>query len=110
MVGHWVRPFPAALMRMNDRFGSWPCENSGARGAHRIFRRNCGTRESNHAVYITSCTALENYIFLISPKHEFSHSLGQNANPSLALARQLSPAPDKPPHELCSALCLPQPD
>jgi hypothetical protein len=43
---------------------------------------------------------LENYIFHISPKHEFSHSLGHNPN-----ACRLSPAADKPPDKLCSAMC-----
>src|SRR5713101_3000568 len=35
-LGHWVRPFPAALMRMNDRFGSWLCENATARRTDRM--------------------------------------------------------------------------
>src|ERR1700730_8593830 len=37
---------------------------------------------------------LENCILYISPMYEFSHGLGQNSNPSSALAHQLPPATD----------------
>src|SRR5437763_9987377 len=36
---------------------------------------------------------------------EFLHSLGQNENPSLAVACQLWPTADKPPPEPCSVEC-----
>ena len=87
---------PQSSNALRSATGLGRVKTQAPRGAHRIFRRNCGTRESNHAVYITSCTALENYIFLISPKHEFSHSLGQNPNPSSTPAFPLPPAADMP--------------
>ena len=40
------------------------------------FRRNCPTRESNHAAHGPRGGALKNSIFYIFPMYEFSHSHG----------------------------------
>jgi hypothetical protein len=64
------------------RFGSWLCENSGARRARRNISKKLRTMESNRAPRTMFDTLSENCIFYISQLYEFSHRLGQNAKTS----------------------------
>src|SRR5205807_5855045 len=61
----------------DDCFGSWLCENSGARRAGRNIWKKLRIIESNRAARAMCGTLLENYIFYISPMYEFLHSQGQ---------------------------------
>ena len=57
-------------------FGSWLCENSGARRAGRNIWKKLRIIESNRAARAMCGTLLENCIFYISRMYEFLHRLG----------------------------------
>src|SRR5262249_38638037 len=71
----------AALRNFDPAYvgsGSWLCENSSAGRVRRISRRNCVSRESNLAAYISLDAAWENSTLHTSLIYEFSHSQGQS--------------------------------
>ena len=66
-----------ANLAVDDRDGSWLCENSSARRARRNISKKLRTMESNRAARTMFDTLLENCISYISQLYEFSHRLGQ---------------------------------
>src|SRR2546421_10225583 len=63
-------------MPANVADGSWACENSNARRAHRNILEKLRAMRTDNAADIRLDAMLENCIFYISPMYEFSHSLG----------------------------------
>src|ERR1700737_5551659 len=69
------------------------------------FRRFMDIRTPNKASYRRYTRLIAAPLLRVGLPHQPMSQLGQNPNASQMLACQLSPAADKPPHGLYSAMC-----